>query len=49
MENWIEFKRNRAIARKLIKRKKKENFLSFVKSLNKFSNINYVKNRDNEG
>lgn len=48
MENWIEFKRNRAIVRKVIKRKKK-NFLSFVESLNKFSNINYVKNRGNEG
>lgn len=42
MENWIEFKRNRGIARKTVKRKKKENFLGFVKNLNKFSNINYV-------
>lgn len=42
MKNWIEFKRNRTIARKVVKRKKKENFLSFVKSLNMFSNTNYV-------
>lgn len=45
MNNYIEYKRTRATARKIIKQKKKENFIDFVSSLNKNSNIKYVWNK----
>lgn len=55
LKNWIEYKRNRAMARKIIKNKKKENFRKFAGSLNKSISINYIwnkikvlKNRDNK-
>lgn len=42
MENFIEYKKLRAIARKVVKQKKRENFKEFVKGLNKNFNLNYV-------
>lgn len=45
LENHIEYKRVNAIARKTIRRKKKESFISFVSSLNRKSNIKYVWNK----
>lgn len=42
MENFIEYKRLRAVARKVIRRKKRENFVEFAGSLNKNSDLSYV-------
>lgn len=45
MDSFIEYKRTRAIARKIIRQKKRENFINFVSNLNKNSNIIYVWNK----
>lgn len=42
MENFIEYKRMRALIRKTINRKKKEDLQRFAASLNKNVNIKYV-------
>lgn len=42
MEKFIEYKRLRAVARKIIRQKKRENFKEFVSGLNKSSNLSYV-------
>ncbi|XP_025074629.1 uncharacterized protein LOC105429391 isoform X1 [Pogonomyrmex barbatus] len=42
MHAYIEYKRCRAIARKVIKLKKTQNFESFCTSINKNINMNYV-------
>lgn len=51
----IEYKKTIAIARRITKQKKRENFKSFATNLNRFSNIKYIwqkmnifKNRDNK-
>lgn len=41
MENFIEYKRLRAVARKVVRRKKRKNFIEFG-NLNKNSNLSYV-------
>lgn len=55
LENYIDFKKNRAIARKTNKKKKKESIINFARELNRFTNPKYVwnkmnvmKNRDNK-
>lgn len=45
MEDYIEYKRLRAQARKIIKQKKKEDLHKFAASLNKKVNIKYVWNK----
>lgn len=42
MKNFIEYKRLRAVARKVVRRKKRKNFIKFTGSLNKNSNLSYV-------
>lgn len=42
MEDFIEYKKARAIARKTIKVNKKEDFRRFAASLNKNTNLKYV-------
>lgn len=42
LQDFIEYKRARAIARKTIKNKKKEDFKIFAISLNKNTNLKYV-------
>lgn len=45
MHSWIEFKRTRAIARKTINKKKREDFDRFCASINKFTSFKYVWNK----
>lgn len=42
MEKYIEYKRLRAVARKIIRQKKRDNFKEFTNGLNKNSNLSYV-------
>lgn len=42
MEDFIKYKEARAQARKLLNKKKRENFIKFIESINKFSNMTYV-------
>lgn len=45
MESFITYKRMRAETRRVIKRKKRENYRSFVQTINKNSNLKYVWNK----
>lgn len=40
IHSFIEFKKARAIAKKIINKKKKENFINYCSNINKFSNLN---------
>lgn len=42
MHNFIEYKRTRAVARKVINKKKRENFDEFCASINRFTSVSYV-------
>lgn len=55
MDNWIEYRRAKAIVRKVTRRKKRENFIEFAEKLNKnislkfvWNKIKVLKNRDNK-
>lgn len=43
--SYIEYNKARATARKIINKKKRDNFFSFCSSINKFSDIKYVWNK----
>lgn len=45
LKNWIEYRRLRAVARKVIKKKKREDFQRFAQSLNKNISLKYVWNK----
>lgn len=45
MEDFIEYKRAKAIANKTIKEKKKENYLKFISSINKHTNKKFMWNK----
>lgn len=42
MHTYIEFKKARAIARKIINKKKRENFFNYCSTINRFTNIKYM-------
>lgn len=44
MHTYIEFKKARVIARKIINKKKRENFLNYCSKINRFTNIKHVWN-----
>lgn len=44
MHSFVEFKKARAIARKIINKKKRDNFMNYCKSINRFSNLKHVWN-----
>lgn len=44
MKDYVEFNKAKAIARKNINKKKKQNFISFIESINKFS-MKYIWNK----
>lgn len=43
--SYIEYNKAKATARKIINKKKRDNFFSFCYSINKFSDIKYVWNK----
>lgn len=42
IQDYIEFKKARAIATKTINQKKRDNFKKFIESINRYTNISYV-------
>lgn len=42
MQDFIEYKKARAVARRTINDKKKKDFVRFIESINKFTSMSYV-------